>query len=187
MSTSNAISSVHQRSRLPLSSLAIRTWRRRVPVMSLALLLLCPAVAWAQNPPVFKFAWGSFGTAAGQFVFPTGLAVDADGNVYTTERAGTPPLFGLPPRPGTPRVQKFDKDGNFITEWRSGTTAAGVFWPADVVVNAATGAVYVADFFFVPVSRFRALKFDSNGVFILDPAAQGPIYAPLVSALNVLP
>ena len=87
MSASKAIANVRQSSRLPISCLAIRTRRRRrIPVLSLALLLLCPAAAWAQNPPVFKFTWGSFGTEAGQFVAPTGIAIDPDGNVYTTEK-----------------------------------------------------------------------------------------------------
>ncbi len=41
---------------------------------------------------------------AGQLDSPTGIAVDADGNIYVGEEFGT-------------RVQKFDADGNFLRMW----------------------------------------------------------------------
>jgi len=49
---------------------------------------------------VFVKSWGSRGTGEGQFSTPHGIQVDADGNVYVSDR-------------GNKRIQVFDNDGNF--------------------------------------------------------------------------
>ena len=39
----------------------------------------------AQAPPAFLLKWGSFGTGAGQFNHPAGVAADVRGNVYVAD------------------------------------------------------------------------------------------------------
>jgi len=52
----------------------------------------------------FVKSWGSRGTEQGQFNTPHGLAVDAQGNVYVADM-------------GNKRIQVFDGDGNFKTQF----------------------------------------------------------------------
>ncbi len=49
-------------------------------------------------------SWGSKGAAAGQFDTPHSLAIDAQGNVYVADL-------------GNKRIQVFDNDGNFKTQY----------------------------------------------------------------------
>jgi sugar lactone lactonase YvrE len=93
--------------------------------------------------------WGEFGSDPGQFYNPYGVGVSADGqSVYTVEL-------------GTDRVQKFDSDGQFITQWGGSGAAPGQFdVPVDVAVSAA-GDVYVVD-----QNNHRVQKFDADGAFV---------------------
>jgi DNA-binding beta-propeller fold protein YncE len=52
----------------------------------------------------FVKSWGSRGTAPGQFNTPHTIATDAQGNVYVGDR-------------GNRRIQVFDNDGNFKTQF----------------------------------------------------------------------
>jgi len=68
----------------------------------------------AKYEPTGKYikSWGSRGTAPGQFNIVHGIAVDAQGTVYVADE-------------GNKRVQVFDADGTFKTEWRDvGTPTA---------------------------------------------------------------
>lgn len=81
---------------------------------------------------VFVAAWGSRGSADGQFAYPDGVAVSQDGYVYVTESLGY-------------RVQKFTPDGEFVTKWGSSGEGEGQFvFPSDIAVDH-HGHVYVAD------------------------------------------
>ena len=55
----------------------------------------------------FVRTWGGEGDDPGEFNSPLGIATDADGNVYVGDTGNT-------------RIQKFDSNGNFITDWGSG-------------------------------------------------------------------
>jgi DNA-binding beta-propeller fold protein YncE len=69
---------------------------------------------------------------AGQFRSPWGIAVDGAGDVYVTDT-------------GNQRVQKFDREGNFITQWGGFGGADGQFnFPYGVAVDA-KGSVFVVD------------------------------------------
>jgi DNA-binding beta-propeller fold protein YncE len=57
-----------------------------------------------EPPPVWLFEWGSTGSDEGQFQFNVGGAIDTLGNVYAVDTYQS-------------RVQKFDKDGNFLLMW----------------------------------------------------------------------
>jgi len=79
---------------------------------------------------------------------PSGVAVDANGNVYVVDSKNN-------------RIQKFDSNGYFVTEWGSYGNGNGQFsYPQGVTVDT-TGNVYVAD-----TRNQRIQKFDSNGNFI---------------------
>lgn len=77
--------------------------------------------------------WGGWGKEPGQFIYPVGLATDADNHVYVAE-------YG-----GNDRIQKFDEQGNLITVWGAFGEAEGQFQrPEDLCVDA-QGRVFVAD------------------------------------------
>lgn len=96
--------------------------------------------------------WGSYGTGQGQFDHPTGIAVDAAGDVYVADS-------------GNKRVQKFDSDGRFLREWtRSIPGRPGVDFkkPADIAFDAA-GNMYVTD----TDDDIRGIKkIDANGYYV---------------------
>ena len=56
----------------------------------------------------FLFQWGSKGSGPGEFDLPHGIALDQEGRVYVADR-------------GNSRVQVFDSQGRFLSEWNSGT------------------------------------------------------------------
>jgi DNA-binding beta-propeller fold protein YncE len=88
------------------------------------------------------------------FYRPTELAIDLQGNLYIIDG-------------GNHRVQKFDKDGNFLLMWGSNGAGDGQFLfqasPAhygSITVDK-DGYVYVTD------HHNRVQKFDSNGKFLM--------------------
>ena len=84
--------------------------------------------------------WGTYGNSSGQFKGPTGVAVDAEGNVYVADASSDRGLFG-----NNDRIQKFDSNGNFLTQWGTSGFGNGQFsGPGGVAVDA-EGNVYVAD------------------------------------------
>lgn len=88
------------------------------------------------------------GTGDGQLVGPGGMTVDPSGNLYVADT-------------GNERIQKFDKEGNFITKWGlQGSGPGEMNWPSDVSV-APDGSVYVTD-----TTNHRVQRWTSEGVFI---------------------
>ena len=69
----------------------------------------------AKFDPHGKFirSWGSRGTSTGQFNAPHGIALDAQGNVYVADS-------------GNRRIQVFDADGNFKTQFLNAGTPAAI-------------------------------------------------------------
>jgi len=63
---------------------------------------------------------------------PWGIAVDGAGDVYVTDT-------------GNHRIEKFDKEGNFITQWGGFGNAKGQFnFPYGIAVDA-RGSVFAVD------------------------------------------
>ena len=96
-----------------------------------ALAALCTTAAPA-SAATFVRSWGSFGWGHGQFGYPEGVAVDANGHVYVPDTDNN-------------RIEKFTADGAFLTAWGSKGRGDGQFaYPQGVAVDA-HGHVYVAD------------------------------------------
>ena len=107
----------------------------------------------APAKPVMEKVWETNGIP-NTFHRPTELATDAQGNIYVIDG-------------GNHRVQKFDKDGNFLLTWGSQGNGEGQFLfqasPAhygSITVDK-DGYVYVTD------HHNRVQKFDSNGTFLM--------------------
>jgi peptidylamidoglycolate lyase len=75
----------------------------------------------------FSLQWGTKGKEPGQFDLPHGIALDAAGRVYVVDRQNV-------------RVQVFDSEGKFLTQWRSPHFAS----PQDIKIGS-SGTVFVAE------------------------------------------
>lgn len=112
-------------------------WPYALPAEGAALGSSC-----APHPPLhsgryslrgtFVTAWGGPGGHAGQFRNPDGVAVDASGDVFVSDRDNN-------------RVQKFAANGRFLAAWGVRGTSAGDFsQPAGLTVDC-RGDLLVAD------------------------------------------
>jgi len=125
-------------------------------------------VADAANYRIEKFdsngsyltQWGSLGSGNGQFstpgyLGPFGVAVDRSNNVYAADLSND-------------RVEKFDSNGNYLTQWGSLGSANGQFvYPQGIALDRSNN-VYVAD-----TRNFRVEKFDSNGDYLTQWGSYG--------------
>jgi sugar lactone lactonase YvrE len=106
----------------------------------------------------------SFG--AGMFIFPHGMDVDPQGNVWVTD--GVPPGSGGSPANGGHFVRKFSAEGKTLLTLgqpgKPGNGPTAFNQPSDVVV-AANGDIFVADGH-GGESNARIVKFSSDGKFI---------------------
>jgi DNA-binding beta-propeller fold protein YncE len=130
----------------------------------------------AQTAPTFLDQWGTLGSGAGQFRYPYGIAVAADGTVLVTDQYNF-------------RIQEFGPGGEFIRSWGSQGTGPGQFGIQIGVAVDSNGLVYVADY-----GNERIQVFTLAGAFVrqfgnaqLEPryiavAPNGQIY---VAALTV--
>lgn len=97
----------------------------------------------------FVTAWGTKGEGSGEFDTPHGIAVDGEGRVYIADR-------------GNSRVQIFDADGTFHSEWKS--EEIGRPWGVDVNSD---GNVLVAD-----GGDLTNTAFDRNGAVLMTPEGE---------------
>jgi DNA-binding beta-propeller fold protein YncE len=89
----------------------------------------------------FVTKWGSFGTGNGQFDFPAGVAVDADGHVFVADRMNN-------------RIQVFTSSGAYLTQWGTPGDGDGEFQqPVGVTVDG-DGNVYVSGHFNNRIQKF---------------------------------
>ncbi|MGE0086442.1 MAG: 6-bladed beta-propeller [Desulfococcaceae bacterium] len=111
----------------------------------------------------FLTSWGGFWSwwdtpetdGDGKFDWPSGIACDADGNIYITDSYNH-------------RVQKFDANGKFVSKWGKKGIGNGEFdWPAGISADK-SGHLYVFD-----TKNYRIQKFDLQGNFILAWGKEG--------------
>ncbi len=95
----------------------------------------------------FVKEWGWFGSSVGEFAGPGGIALDERGDLYVAD-------FDPQAWDSNDRIQKFDGEGNFITEWGSYGHGEGEFWnPSDVAVDD-RGDVFVLDLYNNRIQKF---------------------------------
>jgi DNA-binding beta-propeller fold protein YncE len=123
---------------------------RKLPVALGVLLVMLASAAAVFATITWVLTFGGTGSADGQIQTPTGVAVDAGGNVYVAEGNGN-------------RVSKFDNNGVFVMKFGSGGSSPGQFiTPTGIAVDSA-GNIYVSDLN-DPTNRVQ--KFNSSGGFI---------------------
>ena len=92
--------------------------------------------------------FAGYGDDDGQLIWPAGISVDIDHNVYVTDE-------------WLNRVSVFDKDGNFLTLWGSPGEGGGEFnRPSGIAVDP-WGDIYVVDSL-----NHRVQKFSKEGEFL---------------------
>jgi len=97
--------------------------------------------------------WGKSGKQAGEFYYPSGIAVSGD-FVYVVDR-------------DLNRVQKFSLDGEFVTEWgKKGIYDYQFLFPNGIAVN--NGTVYVVD-----TGNHKIKTFSTDGEFISSFGSSG--------------
>lgn len=120
--------------------------------------------AGKMDPPILKFDQSgtlvkSFG--GGMFVFPHGIAVDKDGNIWVTDGQG---------RDGKGhQVFKFSPDGEVLmTLGKAGVAGDGpdTFNQPDDVAIAPNGDIFVSDGHTPAMGNARVMKFTKDGKFI---------------------
>jgi DNA-binding beta-propeller fold protein YncE len=101
---------------------------------------------------IFLNTWGSQGTGNGQFVNPTGIAINpANNNLYVVDS-------------GNNRIEEFYSNGTFITQWGSIGAGDGQFnRPTGIAVDNNTGNVFVVD-----SGNNRIQKFNGDGSIVLS-------------------
>lgn len=107
----------------------------------------------------FILMWGSNGNGDGQFniMIPDEgiVAVDSEDNVYVGDNDNY-------------RIEKFDSNGKYLTQWGTRGTGDGQFTEiADIAIDDQNN-VYVSDY-----QNDTIQKFDSNGRFILEWGSPG--------------
>jgi len=112
----------------------------------------------------FLYAIGSAGSADGQFVYPTNLALGPDGNLYVSDT-------------GNFRVEVFSPEGRFIRKLGEIGTSLGKFARPKGISVDRDGRIYVVDAAFQNVQVF-----DSEGkllMFFAEPGnGPGQLYLP---------
>ncbi len=99
---------------------------------------------------IFELLWGNEGSGSGEFSYPRGAAIDAEGNLYVTDSRNS-------------RIQKFAPDSTFITKWgREGPGDGQFLMPADIAIDDA-GNIYVTD-----SGNNRIQKFTPDTTFVTE-------------------
>lgn len=103
----------------------------------------------------YRADFGSYGTGDGQFIWPSGIAVDRQGYVYVSSESEH-------------RIQKFSPTGAFVSTW-------GVMGSGDGELNAPAGLAFDEDddLYVVAHLNHRIQKFTKDGKFLLHWGTKG--------------
>ena len=131
-----------------------------------------PGCAESDLAPILRFdASGRLVRAfgAGMFVFPHGMALDHDDNVYVTDGRGEEGKGH--------QIHKFSPEGEFLVSLgEPGVTGEGPYTfnrPSDVAI-ARNGDIFVADGHSGMDTNMRIVKFSSEGTYIKEWGRKGP-------------
>ena len=117
-------------------------------IASLAAVVGAATPAAATAPLVLEQIWGNGGTGPGNFNGVSGVATSATGFVYVVDS-------------GNDRVQRFDVDGNYLSQFGGTGSGNGQFSNPTGVAVAPDGSVYVTD-----TGNNRIQRFDAGGAFL---------------------
>ena len=134
----------------------------------------------SRRTAAISFSWGEPGGGPGQFRVPHGIAVGPDGTVVVADRENS-------------RLQFFDPDGEFLTEWteiagpaRSWSTRMGDVYVAELGYRAGMWPGTTAPS--PDATGGRVSVFDRDGRLLArwgggsNPTAPGDFFAPTTSA-----
>jgi RHS repeat-associated protein len=107
------------------------------------------AVASATAPPVYSSSFGSAGGANGEFERPSGLAIDAHGNVWVVDSYNN-------------RIQEFSSSGTWLATYGKYGIGNGEYAePVAIAINQSTGNVYITD-----QNNDRVQELNEKGEFV---------------------
>jgi len=121
--------------------------KKIIPIAVLLIFLIIKLGIAAENSKiVLKF--GSFGEGEEEFNEPQGICVDKEGSIFVVDT-------------GNNRIQKFDSEGNYLSEFGQLGWEEGEFSnPSDIAIDSKDN-IYVVD-----SGNKRVQKFNKNGVFL---------------------
>jgi len=96
----------------------------------------------------YKFSYGSKGSGDGQFKYPSGIAVDSEGNIIVADN-------------GNHRIQIFNSKGKFLRKFGKKGVSDGHFYELTSLTVDSKGNIIVID-----GSQHRIQVFNSKGVFL---------------------
>jgi hypothetical protein len=109
------------------------------------------------------------GAENGAFNFPGGIAIDQYQNIYISDCSNN-------------RIQKFDSNGNYITQWGSyGSGDGQLINPAGLSVNDRLNYVYIMD-----KGNNRIAVFDVNGGFITNFGSGGTNHGQFINPNSII-
>ncbi|MFH0926597.1 MAG: 6-bladed beta-propeller [bacterium] len=100
--------------------------------------------------------WGSRGSSASSFQKPTKICIDKNNSIYLLDV-------------GNHRIQKFNSDGDFLTEWGMYGSSEGEFSElVSIAYNSIKfgDTIYILDKIKIDKEEFRLQAFDKNGKFL---------------------
>jgi tripartite motif-containing protein 71 len=127
-----------------------------------------PAIQVFDADGRFLAAWGEHGSGQGQLIDPSGLAIDANGDVWVADF-------------GNNRVQQFSPDGTFLTAWGESGSKAGQFFNLTDVAVDAHGRIWVSDW-----RNGRVQVFEPDGTFVAVWGNEGKLSERRLSGPNSL-